>query len=105
VALVGEARFQCDVHQRQVGGDFAGAAADYTQVIVLAPSDSEAHRGRGYAELSQQKYDAAISDLTEAITLNPSDALAYKFRGMAYSGKHDIQHAVSDDQNSIRLGK
>jgi tetratricopeptide (TPR) repeat protein len=83
-------------------GTWAGAIADYTQVIQLA-GDARAYFNRGIARYRLEDYEGAVADYTQALGLNPQWAVAYYNRGNAYRQLNQQQQAIEDYSRAIEL--
>ena len=84
-------------------GDYAGAIADYTQVLRLKPDFASAYYNRGIAKKELGQYIAAIADYTETIRLKPDHASAYYNRGIAKRKLEQYDAAIADYPETIRL--
>ena len=84
-------------------GNYAGAIADYTEVIRLKPDHADAYNNRGLAKAKLGQHFAAIADYDTAIRLKPDDANAYNNRGNAKANLEQYFAAISDYDTAIRL--
>jgi tetratricopeptide (TPR) repeat protein len=89
--------------ERLLRGDYEGAVADLTQVILLDSTSGEAYFWRGRAHEALRGYEAALSDLDEAIRLNPQFAEAYYHRGLIQLHYRDLPNCLVDLQEANRL--
>ncbi|MBV6626475.1 MAG: trypsin-like peptidase domain-containing protein [Rivularia sp. (in: Bacteria)] len=88
---------------KNLGGDYTGAIADFTQAINLNPQYTEAFLGRGNARIKLKDYQGAINDSNQAIKINPLNAIAYKNRGIARFELGDKQGGTNDIKISTEL--
>lgn len=77
-------------------GQYANAAADYTNFLKLQPGNKNMYHLRGHCYFLIGKYDQAIDDFTKAIEFAPLGVSLYKLRGEAYLQKGEYQKAVDD---------
>ena len=63
--------------------EYAGAVADYSAAIKLAPDNPGGWKGRGFVRVMTQDPKGAIADFNEAIKLSPKDSALYLDRGIA----------------------
>ncbi|HZU97061.1 MAG TPA: tetratricopeptide repeat protein, partial [Planctomycetota bacterium] len=82
-------------------GDNAGALADATQAVTLAPNDARAFVARGRARLLAGSVADALSDLDRAVELDASDPDALAARGEALVAKRDFVHALDDFRKAL----
>jgi len=79
------------------------ALVDYTEAILLDPSDALSHLGRGIVHGEKGQFGQALADLTEAIRLDPANACAYKNRGYVRGRQGDHDRAIADFSAAIRI--
>jgi len=84
-------------------GDYAGAIADFTEVLRIQPGDIIAYISRGLAKSKNGDSDGAIADYTAAIAIHPGLAVAYNNRGSVRLGKGDYDGAIADFTEMIRI--
>lgn len=77
------------------------ANADIKEAIRIHPES--AAFSRGYLDIIQKDYEAAISELDEAIRLDPRNADIYNLRGVAYARKGDQARGRIDYNEAIKL--
>lgn len=85
-------------------GDLAGAVADYTETIRLAPTFPAAYNNRGLARAHQNDLTGALADFSRAIELD--DTLLhenYNNRGLVRKLLGDYAGALADYAEAIRL--
>lgn len=92
-------RGEAQIVQKQ----WAKAAADFTAVVQIDPSNSVAWRNRGRARFEVQDAVGAIDDLNKAIQLDARDADAYFIRGYAYGSLKQYRQAKADLEESLRI--
>ncbi|HMS43020.1 MAG TPA: tetratricopeptide repeat protein [Pyrinomonadaceae bacterium] len=63
----------------------------------------EIYKLRGYMNLQQQNYDAALIDATEASKIEPSNIVFVTAMGEAYLGKKDWENAITTYQRASQL--
>jgi tetratricopeptide (TPR) repeat protein len=97
------AGFKASAQKKYDKGDFAGAIADSTQAIALAPADPEGYYCRGCAEEAVNDFDDAIADYSKVIALDPNNAVAYHDRGFAREAKGDLEGAATDLNKAEQL--
>lgn len=87
----------------QKSGDYAGAIADYSEVIRISPESNLGYLLRGNVLLASRQYEKAIPDLTKAIEITPSSAEAFERRAHAYymAGMH--RQSERDRREALRL--
>lgn len=85
--------------------DFAGAIADYDQLLKLAPQFADVYGSRARAYRALGKFNESLSDYTVQIARNPRDARAYDNRGDTYYvlGQYDL--AIADYSVAIDADK
>src|SRR5689334_4180376 len=64
--------------------ELEAAVADFTKVLQLQPSNTDALVERAATHLRMNDYPGVVADCGEAIRLNPMLTYAYTLRGMAY---------------------
>ena len=79
------------------------AAADYGEVIRLAPSDARGWRNRGLVRLFQGKHKAGIADYDKALQYDPADAFSWNNRGQAKMRLGDKKGAIADFSKALEL--
>jgi len=84
-------------------GDFNGAAADWTRVLILDETDVDALFGRGQAKANMQNLPGAIEDYVEALAKDPTRAAIWFGLGAARSDLGDEDGAIADFGESLRL--
>ncbi|MBI2412736.1 MAG: tetratricopeptide repeat protein [Deltaproteobacteria bacterium] len=84
-------------------GRYDDAIADFDQMLMLKPDNSDAYYNRALAFSMTGRYREAVEDLTKAIGLRPEDPEAYNNRGGAYVRLGDYDAAVSDFKKAIEL--
>ena len=87
---------------------YEDAIHEFTQAIIINPTEYDAFLLRGLAYLDSENYSLAIADFTLAIkteTLGIDLSVAINNRGMAYakSGKYNL--AIDDFRDAILLNK
>jgi len=81
--------------------NWRGAIADFTEVIKLDPTDSQAYASRGDTRYSFGDVEGAIADFREAIKLDPNDSVAYFGLAMIKKERGDLNGAITDFKLSI----
>ncbi|MFN6498795.1 MAG: tetratricopeptide repeat protein [Nostoc sp. DedQUE01] len=84
--------------------DYQGASEDYTQVIQIAPKNTNAYIKRGDARYALKDYQAAIKDYTQAIQIVPKNIDAYIKRGNTHNSLKKYQAAIKDYTQAIQIG-
>jgi tetratricopeptide (TPR) repeat protein len=84
-------------------GQFARAAADYTECMRLTHKHEFIYRKRGDCYAAAGEYVKALDDYTEAIRLDPKSDLAYAGRAAVHLRKRDYRKAVADFREAARL--
>jgi tetratricopeptide (TPR) repeat protein len=89
---------------RSAMGNSAGAIADYTKAIQLAPRGAGAYKNR-CRERATAKTDlqGALEDCNQAVTLTPNDWAAYDNRGLVYLQMAKPANAVADFDTALAL--
>jgi tetratricopeptide (TPR) repeat protein len=78
------------------------AIQDYTQTLLLSPTNVLAYNNRGNVYLNKREYDLAIKDYDRVIEIEPN-ADRYLNRGVAYANKGNFDQAIRDYTKSIEL--
>lgn len=89
--------------QRQEAGDLAGAVADFTAAIELAPGELAPRFNRGNALALSGDLEGAFSDYTEALRISPEFAPAHQRRGLTRQRMGDLEGAMRDHDAALRL--
>jgi lipoprotein NlpI len=89
-------------------GDFEAGVADFSEIIRLFPSDTQAYQARALAHHRHGDFDLAIADYTRVIEIDPKDSFAYAYyayvyRGDAYADKGDLDHSIADASKAIDI--
>ncbi len=79
------------------------AIGDWSEVIRLSPTNSEAYRNRGIARALKGDTEAALRDYSQAIRLSPGDARAYNNRGALYRRHGRVDEAFADLNQALNL--
>ncbi|MBC8141211.1 MAG: tetratricopeptide repeat protein [Armatimonadetes bacterium] len=83
-------------------GNYAGAIADFTQLLTVLPAGdpgiAEAYfnRGSAYVNSATPDYAKAVTDFDAAIAANPANSAAYTARGDAYAKLGQYDQAIAD---------
>ena len=88
--------------RKEAAGDFAGAIADYTAAIGVAPKSVTARFSRGYLFWASGRFKEAILDFDVVIREEPRSSAAYLYRGQAHAEMGQRQAALSDFDNAIQ---
>lgn len=88
--------------RKEAAGDFAGAIADYTAAIGVAPKSVTAHFRRGYLFWASGRFKEAILDFDVVIREEPRSHAAYLYRGQAHAEMGQRKAALSDFDNAIQ---
>lgn len=90
--------------EKTILNDYAGAVADYTASLKLAPVGYQAYIDRAAAYRAMGEHDKALADFGSAIRLAPDRPDAYLARGILYrdTGKYD--KALADLRKACDLG-
>ncbi len=79
------------------------AAADYAEVIKLAPSDARGWRNHGLIRLFQGDNKAGIADYDKALQYDPADVFSWNNRGQAKLRLGDKRGAIADLRKALEL--
>ncbi len=79
------------------------AAADFGEVIKLAPADARGWRNRGVIRMLKGANKDALADYDKALKYDPSDAYSWNNRGMAKRRLGDKKGAVADFRKALEL--
>jgi tetratricopeptide (TPR) repeat protein len=85
--------------------DLAGALADYTMAIKLAPSSSFYYGGRSGIYAEQKNYQAALADLNKALQIEPKNLAYYMNRASVRSKAKQGAGAIQDYTQAIKLNQ
>ncbi len=85
------------------GGDPAGAAKAFTEVIRLVPGKAPAWCDRGVVRMQQGDLDGALEDLDRAVRLEPDYARGYLNRGVVRKKRGELDGALADFDQALRL--
>jgi tetratricopeptide (TPR) repeat protein len=83
--------------------DPAGAHADFSIILELAPDDYDAWVKRGIVLKDLRAYEDSIADLTHAIQLDPRNHFGYLFRSVAYAEWGNYPAALADYEKHLTL--
>src|SRR5271170_5467354 len=89
--------------QAMRSGSLDEAAGDFSKVIAVDPSFSQAYFNLGLVRMLQQQPAAAIAPLTKATALKPGLRGAHMFLGIAYYRTHDNTKASAELKKEIHL--
>jgi tetratricopeptide (TPR) repeat protein len=78
------------------------AAADFEEVIRLAPKEPVGYLNRAKVRAETGDYDGALEDLNDVLRINPRVAMAYYNRGNVWVERKDYGHAKADYEAAIR---
>ena len=79
------------------------AVADFSKVIQLQPSSTDAFVERAAVHLRTNDYPVVIADCGEAIRLNPKLTYAYTLRGMAFREMGNLPKSLEDFNQAVEL--
>jgi tetratricopeptide (TPR) repeat protein len=79
------------------------AAADYGEVIKLAPTDARGWRNHGLIRLFQGDNKGGVADYDKALQYDPADAFSWNNRGQAKMRMGDKQGAIADLKKALAL--
>ncbi len=85
--------------------DLAGAIADYTTAIKLAPYTSFYYGMRSGIYAEQKNYLAALADLNKAVQISPKNLAYYMTRASVRSKAKQGAGAIQDYTQAIKLNK
>lgn len=87
-------------------GDYPGAIADYTHLLMHQPNDATVYNNRGaaYCDSGHNSggVEAAIEDFTRSIQLNPRQTAAYCNRGFLQAERTHYREALQDFSTAIQ---
>ena len=78
-------------------------AADYGEVIRLAPGDPRGWRNRGLIRPFKEDLAHGIADYDQAIKLDPTDAYSHNNRGQAKLRKGDRDGVIAVFKKALEL--
>lgn len=85
-------------------GDFAGAAAAFTECLGVSPRDTGCLYFRGLSHHRGRKYKEAVADLTSVIQFSPkAPAQIYVDRAMARIEIEEFDGAVTDSDTALGM--
>lgn len=79
------------------------AAADYSEVIGLAPTDARGWRNRGLIRLYQGDNKGGLADYDKGLQYDPADAFSRNNRGQARMRLGDKAGAIADFREALEL--
>jgi tetratricopeptide (TPR) repeat protein len=79
------------------------AAADYGEVIKIAPEDARGWRNRGSIRLYQGDNKGGLADYDKALQYDPADAYSWNNRGQAKLRLGDKPGAIADFRKALEL--
>jgi tetratricopeptide (TPR) repeat protein len=90
---------------RSKTADVAGAIADYTTAIKLAPYSSFYYGMRSSIYADQKNYPAALADLSKALQIDPKNFAYYLNRASVRSKAKQGAGAIQDYTQAIKLNQ
>ena len=84
-------------------GDFAGAAAAFSESLAIRPGDVAALANRAAARLKLRDYGAAASDASRCLDHDPDHAKARHRRALARRATGDFRGALEDLERLAEL--
>lgn len=90
---------------RELHGNLAGAAADFTRALERDPKRELAHFGLGIVHIGRSEWKPAIERLTRTIELNPRFVEAYSNRGSARILSGDVSGGLTDFETAFGLDR
>ena len=88
---------------RRTRGDLEGAAADFSQAIVLKLDFAEAWSNRGEIKSAKGDLEGALADYNRAIELKPTLAVVTPIAASSKKAKRDVDGALADFNKAIEL--
>jgi tetratricopeptide (TPR) repeat protein len=79
------------------------AAADYAEVIRLAPTDARGWRNRGLIRLFKGDNKGGIADYDKALQYDAADVDSWNNRGQAKARSGDRKGAIADLKKALEL--
>lgn len=79
------------------------ALADFSQAILLDPTNTMAYNNRGNVLRSENRLAEAIEDFTKAIELSPRNTMIYNNRANAYKSMGEYGKAAADMDKAVEL--
>ncbi|MBN9602190.1 MAG: DUF1850 domain-containing protein [Afipia felis] len=92
-----------EAHADYTKGDFEGARAISSEIILARPDDAEAYELRGNAWVGLKNYEKALDDYDAAIRLTPKEARLYASRAAAFVRLRNFRMAVRDYTEAVKL--
>jgi tetratricopeptide (TPR) repeat protein len=89
---------------RELKGNHAGAASDFTEALRQAPDDPALLARRGWAYLGSGAAKLALLDFDRSVSLGRSNADAYAGRGATRATLGMPREAADDAEQSLRSG-
>lgn len=84
-------------------GDYEGAERALLRAIELSPGDAQSEALLGWAQMLQEKYDAALANFQKVLMREPSNALARINVGYICLKKRSFGEAIEHLSKAIRL--
>jgi len=81
----------------------AAASPPPSRTAETAPPSAEETLSRGFQDLREKKYDAAIASFREILANEPSSVEALLGAGLALKGRGDLEEALAEFQKVIRF--
>jgi tetratricopeptide (TPR) repeat protein len=79
------------------------AAADYAEVVRLAPTDPRGWRNRALIRLYQGDNKGGVADYDKALQYDPADVFSWNNRGQAKMRLGDKPGAIADFKKALQL--
>ena len=90
-------------YKRADAGDQAGAIADYTKVIELAPRDYAAYSNRGLAKKRLGDTAGAMADYNSSLNIKPDYSYALRGRALLRKAQGDNTGAMADLDKALTV--
>jgi tetratricopeptide (TPR) repeat protein len=88
---------------RHEAGDYAGALADASRALALAPDLAAAYNARAEAHHELGDYAAAMADHNRAVDLAPREAAYYNARSVTRHTLGDYDQSLADSNRAVDL--
>lgn len=98
-----EQSLRTEARRKANQGDYVGAIALFTQLIMRNPANAVNYNNRGLIYFQSGQRDKALSDYNKALELNPELDSAYNNRANYYASNGQLAEALTDYEQALDL--